>query len=191
MLHLTVLHLYMLGLKMEFPKFKYHQNPIKSLSFIKSDMECNCCNKKTGYIYNLSIYSSLDVEDVVICPWCLANGDAAKKYQATFNDTYSVESKIPNSENDEILHRTPSYPTWQDFDWMIHCGHPAIFIGDADKSTIKKMSSVTLSLFLKENELDNDEIDEILDRYIEVESPMIYEHKCSKCNETLYSMEYS
>ncbi|WP_284644908.1 CbrC family protein [Paenibacillus silviterrae] len=35
------------------------------------------CNKKSEYVYKDPFYRTADVEG--ICPWCIADGNAAKK----------------------------------------------------------------------------------------------------------------
>ncbi|MCK5338820.1 MAG: CbrC family protein, partial [Bacteroidales bacterium] len=35
-------------MKMDLPKFKYHPDPLKSGSIVRSENECECCGKKRG-----------------------------------------------------------------------------------------------------------------------------------------------
>ncbi len=67
---------------MELPKFKYHPDPIKTGAFVKSDKTCESCSTNRGYIYTGSIYCTQNVNS--ICPWCISDGSAAKKFKATF-----------------------------------------------------------------------------------------------------------
>ena len=62
----------------DFPKFRYHPDPIGTGAFKKADKPqiCECCGKKTGYVYESPFYSTEDVE--CLCPWCIADGSAAK-----------------------------------------------------------------------------------------------------------------
>ena len=65
------------------PKFCYHPEPLKTGAF-KDDMSviCECCGKNTEIYYNNGVYSEQDV--TYLCPACIANGEAAKKFDATF-----------------------------------------------------------------------------------------------------------
>ena len=68
----------------ELPAFKYHMDPIKSGSIIKGSFTCPVCKKDRTYAYVGPFFSIEDVEN--ICPWCIADGSAAKKYDGEFQD---------------------------------------------------------------------------------------------------------
>jgi uncharacterized protein CbrC (UPF0167 family) len=70
--------------KSELPKFKYHPDPIKNKVIEKAKTRCPVCNKQREYVYTGPFYSTEDVEG--ICPWCIADGSAAKKYSGEFQD---------------------------------------------------------------------------------------------------------
>lgn len=80
-----------LRVSMDLPKFRYHLNPLKTGSIIKSDKECESCDKVRGFIYTGSVYSIHSVDD--ICPWCIADGSAAEKFDASF--VANLESDDP------------------------------------------------------------------------------------------------
>ncbi|GGE06427.1 hypothetical protein GCM10011571_04460 [Marinithermofilum abyssi] len=44
---------------------------------------------RTPYVYNGPFYALENVE--VICPWCIKNGAAAKKFDGSFQDAGSCE----------------------------------------------------------------------------------------------------
>ena len=64
---------------MEFPKFKYFPNPVEEGSIEASDKKCDCCGESRGYIYTGNMYARNRPE--VLCPWCIYDGSAAKKYE--------------------------------------------------------------------------------------------------------------
>ncbi|MGQ3379925.1 CbrC family protein [Priestia endophytica] len=69
---------------MELPVFRYNPNALE-LEFIeKEETFCPVCKKKREYTYTGPFYSIEDVEG--ICPWCIADGSAAKKYDGEFQD---------------------------------------------------------------------------------------------------------
>ena len=108
------------------PFFRFHPDPIDTESIVESDAECSVCKRKTGYIYEGPFYC---IRGGRICPWCIASGKAAAKYDGEFQDIYHVESGIPENELDELVHRTPGYSGWQQERWLVHCGSPCAFIG--------------------------------------------------------------
>ncbi len=109
---------------LELPKFKYFLNPLENKIFKKSSEKCDVCSKKTGYIYEGSIYSEREVEN--ICPWCIANGRAAKEYEGTFNDETCID-EVNQEYIDELIYRTPEYISWQSAYWPSHCGDICAF----------------------------------------------------------------
>jgi uncharacterized protein CbrC (UPF0167 family) len=64
------------------PRFPYHRNPVASGSVEASDAVCECCGKAHGIIYAGVIYTARQVKSV--CPWCIADGSVAHKYDAVF-----------------------------------------------------------------------------------------------------------
>ena len=94
-------------MKKELPFFKYHPDPLKTGTFeTDKTVICDCCGKETDIYYSGPFYSVEDVE--YLCPECIANVKASKKFDGDFIDIYfgevSDEEKI-----DELTHRTPSY----------------------------------------------------------------------------------
>jgi uncharacterized protein len=105
---------------MELPKFKYNPNAL-SLGVIREE-ETNCpvCKKERKYLYDGPFYTENDVEG--ICPWCIFDGAAAKKYEGEFQDVDSCEEVDKEEYIDELIHRTPGYVGWQQEYWLSHCG---------------------------------------------------------------------
>jgi len=119
-------------MKKELPKFRFHPDPIRTEAFKENmdHVECSVCNKQEEYIYTQSFYSMAEVNG--ICPWCIASGQAAEKFDGTFQDGAigpGIESEISEDELDELIHRTPGYVSWQGERWLVHCGLPCAFVG--------------------------------------------------------------
>lgn len=110
----------------EFPEFKYHPNPISTGVIEESKGICPVCRKKRGYSYNGPFYSIESVSE--ICPWCIADGSAAKKYNGEFQDAALCEEIESAQYLDELIHRTPGYGGWQQELWLSHCGDFCAFI---------------------------------------------------------------
>ncbi len=132
----------------ELPKFKYNPNAFNlDLNiFEKSDTICPVCSIKTGYKYTGPFYCIDDVEN--ICPWCIQDGVAAKKYNGEFQDYASIEglSADPTQPNTmpydkeaikELTERTPAYLSWQQGVWLGHCNDLCAFVGDVGAEEIK------------------------------------------------------
>lgn len=110
------------------PTFKYHPNPIETGAFQKgTPQKCDCCGCETDLWYESPFYSIDDVDR--ICPKCISNGAAAKKFDGEFQDADNVGKVSDSDKLDELLHRTPGYIGWQQEYWCAHCDDFCAFIG--------------------------------------------------------------
>lgn len=167
------------------PSFKYHPDPVASGVFIKSDETCKCCGKSRGYIYEGPVFSIEELSNQ-LCPWCIADGSAAAKYDAEFTDSASVGtigdgSAIGNEILDEVTHRTPGFSGWQQEQWYVHCGDAAEFIGRAGAAEVLRHGESLLDELIKESGYDESDkafIEEGLDSE---GSPAAYLFRCRKC----------
>jgi len=112
---------------MELPSFPYHPDPLASGSVIASDAECRCCGQRRGFIYAGPVYCEDDLEEV-LCPWCIADGSAHEKFDATFTDAAGFPDDIPEAVIEEVACRTPGFATWQEGVWLTCCGDAASFL---------------------------------------------------------------
>ena len=70
-------------LSQSLPHFIYHPDPLASGSFVEGEAKlCPSCGKESNVYYALIPYSIEDIE--YLCPMCIANGLAAKKFDAEF-----------------------------------------------------------------------------------------------------------
>jgi uncharacterized protein CbrC (UPF0167 family) len=114
------------------PIFCYHRDPIATGSVRRSDATCEVCGQARGSEYNGPVVSAM-VEEPVICPWCIADGSAATKFDAWFTDTgQETPDDVPAEALDEIGRRTPGFNGWQQEHWLYHCGDGASFLGVED-----------------------------------------------------------
>jgi hypothetical protein len=111
-------------MKMELPVFRYHADPVETGSIEHKETKCPVCKQKREYVDVGPFFAIEDVEG--ICPWCIANGSAAKKYDGEFQDSASIESPVEDKFMDELVHRTPGYMAWQQEQWLIHCEEPLL-----------------------------------------------------------------
>lgn len=108
------------------PVFRYHPDPIKTGAVKQKQTECPVCNRECEYVYEGPFYSADEVEG--ICPWCIKNGDAAKIYDGKFQDDFLIEVEIKKEYLEELVFRTPSYSSWQQSLWLVHCDEPCAFV---------------------------------------------------------------
>jgi uncharacterized protein len=112
---------------MELPSFRYHADPIASGSIEKSEAVCRCCGQARGYVYALAPYAEADDLDNAICPWCIADGSAHRKFDATFVEAESLADLDP-AIADEVSKRTPGYAAWQQEEWPVCCNDATAFL---------------------------------------------------------------
>jgi len=176
---------------MELPNFKYHHNPIETGAIEKSDKICQCCNELRGYRYTSTMYAEEDIEN--ICPWCISEGLAAKKFDGFFSDRSPLlEAGISQEIIDEVCKRTPGYSSWQQEVWQSHCDDACTFHGDAKKEELLALDGEALEEFLKVERINKPEIwKEILEYYEEGGNPAIYKFVCTKCSKVIYTMDFT
>ena len=102
----------------ELPYFKYNPNVLELGIVEKIDFTCPVCEQKRDYAYNGGIYAIEEVE--FICPWCVANGKAAEKYNGMYIDDASCEEVSDPSKLNELVTTTPNYSSWQQEEWLAH-----------------------------------------------------------------------
>lgn len=126
------------------PAFTYHPDPVSTGSVVESDKTCEACGESRGWMYSGPLYSASDVEDV--CPWCIANGDAAQRFDVDFTTTDSAPSAVPREVCDEIVRRTPGFSGWQQERWLFHCGDGAMYLGRPPWDEIRKVPDIVRHL---------------------------------------------
>jgi uncharacterized protein CbrC (UPF0167 family) len=115
------------------PSFRYHPDPLETASIVLSRATCSACGEARGFAYTGPVYGEDVVDDV--CPWCVADGSAAEKFDAEFTDVGAgVPDGIDAAVLDELATRTPGFTGWQQEHWLYHCNDAMAFLGRADKS---------------------------------------------------------
>lgn len=86
------------------PKFKYCPDTINTNILTVGGSEiCGCCGETVDVYYEGPFYSIEDVE--CLCPECIANGTAAKKFDGEFQQNIFNDENVINEEyRDEILY---------------------------------------------------------------------------------------
>ncbi len=146
------------------PIFRYYANPYVSDVFERSYANCECCEESSEYIYCGHFFYS-DVDEPHFCPWCIADGSAAAKFEGEFNDSNFIGTgEISREVVSEVAERTPGFVSFQQGPWLAHCGNACRFlgdIGDIDKSLLETeaardfMQSIREQIGLKDDEIWN------------------------------------
>ena len=133
---------------MDLPKFRLSPNAYALDLFVTESGICSCCGQARELKYNSSFYSREEPD--YLCPWCIADGSAAQRYEGEFNDYLGIEgvSADPDEPDSivmdrmlllEVCERTPSYHSWQQEQWLVHCDQPCAFVGYTDHTEIKQL----------------------------------------------------
>ena len=122
----------------DLPKFRYHPDPIGTGAFEEGEEKtCPCCGKKRTVYYSMTPYCVEDVEN--ICPACIANGEAARKYDATFIQGAEWEGGPDKEKEEELFCRTPGYISWQGEYWLSCCDDYCEYLGTVGTKELKAM----------------------------------------------------
>ena len=112
------------------PHYRYHPDPVRTGVVVEGDDVCRACERARGWIYTGPAYGDEDFERV-FCPWCIASGEAARRFAVEFTDVHGLaDAGVPDEAIEELLHRTPGFVAWQGERWLAHCGDACEFHGD-------------------------------------------------------------
>lgn len=127
------------------PAFRFHPDAYATV-FEDRTGTCDACGHLRELRYTSSFYSVHRPGH--LCPWCIADGTAARVFDGEFSDRAGVEgaaddpdvagshdthgTRVPTDAREvlEVTTRTPSYVSWQQERWPSHCGRPCAFIAD-------------------------------------------------------------
>ena len=122
------------------------------------------------------VYAHDEIEEV--CPWCIADGSAARKWSAQFNDVIRLPDGVPRSVVQEILERTPGFETWQGNQWLFSENDAMIFVGEViGKDLLNEGSEEKIEASLdalREWNFEPDEATDLLKHVVRGGQPAIY-----------------
>lgn len=169
------------------PRFRYHPDPLATGSIEQSHDQCIACGHRRGFKYVGPVYAEEDL-DGRLCPWCIADGNAARTFDAEFTDVgWGVPAQVPASVTDELAHRTPGFHSWQQAHWLYHCGDGCGFIGEVGRAELAGYPDASETL-RRESEgfgWDEQEIAAFLDSLAKGGSPAAYLSRCLVCGSHL------
>ena len=170
------------------PTFKYHPSPLATKAFeeSKEGLVCDCCGEVTHIYYQTPFYSIDDVE--CLCPTCIANGNAATKFNGSFQDDLSIEEGVDDLDKiDELIHRTPGYCGWQQEYWRVHCGDFCAYLGYVGASELKALGIMEEVL---DDPIWDDEQKQMIKESVNGGHLQCYLFKCLHCGKHLVWMDY-
>ena len=173
---------------MDLPRFKYHPDPLSTGSVEKAEGVCSSCGRARGYIYRGPVYAIETLNDC-ICPWCIADGAAHRKFDAAFVDAagvggYGSWEAVPGSVIEEVVFRTPGFSGWQQERWWTHCGDAAEFLGPVGRKDAERAGPEFLAAIRAEAGLDDEqEWAEFMASLNRDHGPTAYMFRCGVCGQ--------
>jgi uncharacterized protein CbrC (UPF0167 family) len=169
------------------PVFRYHPDPVATEA-VRADPDIPClgCNRIRGYVYSGPVYTEKNfILDDHLCPWCIADGTAAKSFGASFNDAVELDD-ISDAVREEIELRTPGFTGWQQETWMGCCGDGAAFLGVAGAKELERDFPEAVAVVKKhlrsDFELSKKDADEFFKGLSKEGEPSAYVFRCLHCN---------
>ena len=164
------------------PRFRYHSDPLRTGSVITTNDRCKCCRRVRRFIYTVGTPAC---PPRTVCPWCIADGKAAQRFDTEFNDVdWGVPAGVPASALDELRFRTPSFTGWQHAHWLYHCGDACDFLGMfgyADLQGTEPMMSAVVEAVAAYGWPD-DRVRSFVERLDPAEQPTAYLFRCLVCD---------
>lgn len=169
------------------PDFRYHPDPLATGSIIASPNACRRCGQRRGYIYTGPVYADRDLDDA-LCPWCIADGSAAREFDAEFTDADGVGDHgswdaVPPDVVEEVSRRTPSFTGWQQERWWTHCGDAALFLGRAGRRDVEDRWSGVIPSLMADIGLEGEAWREYAAVLDAEGSPTAYVFQCRHCGQ--------
>ena len=161
----------------DLPKFRYHPDPIGTGAFEEGEEKtCPCCGKKRTVYYSITPYCVEDVDN--ICPNCIANGEAARKYDASFIQGAEWEGEPDKEKDEELFCRTPGYISWQGEYWLSCCDDYCAYLGTVGTKELKAMD-IAYEVF--EEYAARDEFEDVEEYLVKDGSLCGYLFQCLHC----------
>lgn len=174
------------------PKFKYHPDPLATGMVQASQAQCACCNRVRGFMYVGPVYGEIVLPESSLCPWCIADGSAAQELGVSFADSHPLqEAGIAQEIIDEVNLRTPAFTSWQQEEWLTHCGDACEFLGDASASDIAGATQESKQAWQRHFGLAESAWDELTQSYVPGGDQAFYKFRCLHCKAVLFGWDCS
>ena len=174
------------------PTFRFHPDPVLSGAVEASPEACSCCGAARGYLYTGPCYVEDDFE-AVLCPWCIADGSAFRRFGVTFAE---IEPR-PGFDlriADELEERTPGITTWNPIDWPVCCKGPMAYVepvGHAELETRHAALAAALpAMVAAEFAIDAAEAEELCLRLQRDHAPTAHVFRCLSCRRSQAVLDF-
>ena len=120
------------------PHFIYHPDPLATGAFVEGEAKlCPSCGKESNIYYNLMPYCIDNIKN--LCPFCIANGLAAKKFDAEFVQDAEGQGELDPEKDHLLFCQTPGYFSWQGEYWLSCCQDYCAYLGTVGTRELKAM----------------------------------------------------
>lgn len=173
----------------QLPQFRYFPDPIGAGVIAETAELCECCGLARGYTYTRQIYAADNIE--TICPWCIADGTAAEKYDGVFVDDHPlIQAGVAMSVVDEVSKRTPGYESWQEATWLACCNDACEFHGDETRDYLLSLDQNGLIRLSQQTDFPFDVLVDVIQHYKPKGSPAFYRFRCRHCGAIHHHADY-
>jgi uncharacterized protein CbrC (UPF0167 family) len=168
------------------PEFPYHPDPLATGFVEMSNAGCLACERVRGFIYTGPVFAVEDIQES-LCPWCIADGSAATRFEATFTDDTRVPDDVPGEVVMHVTTRTPGFRGWQQEHWLYHCGDGAAFLGVAGWPELEAHPAALDALRDENGDsgFSPQQVEDYLRSLDKDGSPAAYLFKCRRCGTDL------
>ena len=128
------------------PNFRYHPDPVATGSIEASSRTCDVCLQQRSFLYVGPVYTSR-ADEPSVCPWCIADGSAARHFDAQFTDVGPGLGEAPPEVVDEVLTRTPGFTGWQQEEWPGHCSDASVYVGPVGAAELAGLPNEAMEAF--------------------------------------------
>jgi uncharacterized protein CbrC (UPF0167 family) len=136
--------------------------------------------------YTGPFYAVEEVQD--ICPWCIHSGKAAQKWEGAFSDDYPlIFAGLSVEIIREVTERTPGFESWQQDEWLVHCGDACAFLGDASVETVGSLTTEQRAQLAATSGVPAD-LD--LSSYAPRGQLSIYHFRCLHCEQSVFGADF-
>lgn len=168
--------------------FRYHPDPHATGAFEATEDACECCGETRELRYTGSVYAVANVEN--LCPWCIADGSAATRFDASFvswgaSPEDASVGEISSEVYARITTRTPGFSSVQEERWLAHCGDACEFHGAARTSDFLRISDAEIERLEANSSMRREDVEE---RRVEAGSgdadeDYFFKFVCRQCGE--------
>ena len=171
------------------PTFRYHPDPIATGCVKPSDATCVCCGQARGYLYTASVYGPAELRGK-LCPWCIATGSAASRYDCLFTDDRPLRAaRLDRQTVLEVSRKTPGYSSWQEQEWQVCCDDACEFHGDATRQQLADLAGERLAFHLRRWKSNPEQWRQFVETYEPRGMTSVFRFACRHCGQPTFALD--